>query len=164
MPGRVWGATVGFVRVFRRKDRRRRWHRAPIPRFFAGIGWVLALGLLALELTSVAAVLWNLIAQEVLLEDPMKYVKKGCDETGFACTVASSIFFTVVPLLVGSFVFVFWRLRRVQSPLLKQAKEQPRSWSRPRARSSAGWWDATMFATCCRTTFATATNGAPTSS
>jgi len=125
MPGRVWGATVGFVRVFRRKDRRRRWHRAPIPRFFAGIGWVLALGLLALELTSVAAVLWNLIAQEVLLEDPMKYVKKGCDETGFACTVASSIFFTVVPLLVGSFVFVFWRLRRVQSPLLKQAKEQP---------------------------------------
>ena len=107
------------------RRRRARLTQAPIRLFIALIGWLLALGLLVFVLFSVVAVLSNLIAQELLLERQMNYLKQGCDKAGFACAVASSIFFTVVPLLVGSFLFVFWRLRRVQRPLLKEAKKHP---------------------------------------
>lgn len=127
MPGLLWGAALNLVHVVTRRDRAQRWQRASIRRFFATVGWVFAALLLLLEVAAVLLVGWNLLADKPLefAVDPMNYVEERCDETGFACTVASSIFFTVVPLLVGSFVFVFWRMRRVQRPLVKRAKEQP---------------------------------------
>ncbi|MDQ3678196.1 MAG: hypothetical protein M3401_15605 [Actinomycetota bacterium] len=127
MPGQLWAAWLNLVHVVTRRDRAQRWQRAWIRRFFATVGWALAALLLLLEVAAVFLVAWNLLADKPLkfAVDPMNYVDKRCEETGFACTVASSIFFTVVPLLVGSFVFVFWRMRRVQRPLVKRAKEQP---------------------------------------
>ena len=70
-------------------------------------------------------VAWNIVFDDPLLGITMKGVKESCDETGFACSVATSIFFTVGPLAVGSFVFVFWRLQRVQRPLVAEARERP---------------------------------------
>lgn len=90
----------------------------------------MAILLLLLEVAAVVLVVANLSADEPISDtfwplDVMTDVQERCDQTGFACTIASSIFFTVVPLVVGSFVFVFWRLRRVQRPLVKLARSTP---------------------------------------
>ncbi|MEJ7656636.1 MAG: hypothetical protein WKF33_06380 [Thermoleophilaceae bacterium] len=90
------------------------------------IGWLFGLGLLVLALASLYLVVFD---KPVGFMKPfvgfMKDFKKQCDDTGFACNVATSIFFTVAPLLVGSFWFVSFTLWRVRRPVLKQAKEQP---------------------------------------
>lgn len=91
-------------------------------------GWTVrlaAIALLGLAAASILTVAWNVIFDDPLLGITMKGVKESCEETGFACSVATSIFFTVGPLAVGSFVFVFWRLQRVQRPLVREARERP---------------------------------------
>ena len=83
------------------------------------MGRVLGALLAVLTLASVAS---------VVLHEPfnvMKDVQDRCDDTGFACNIASSVFFTVGPLLVGSFWFVSLTLWRVRRPLLKQARIEP---------------------------------------
>lgn len=91
----------------------------------SSIGWILAAGMLVLAVVSALTVVWSLLFDEPFLGVTMKRVEDRCNDTGFACTVASSIFFTVGPLLIGSFVFVFARLRLVRRPFLKDAKERP---------------------------------------
>jgi len=118
-PARVWAATGELVRAFKRRDHRRRW-RQPWPRrILTRLGWLLG-GLLAgLTLVSVGSVAFY----EPL--GVMNDVTRRCDDTGFACNIASSVFFTVGPLLVGSFWFVSLTLWRVRLPLLKEARNAP---------------------------------------
>jgi len=119
-PARVWAAAGELVRAFKRRDHRRRW-RQPWPRrILTRLGWLLGALLLGLTLVSVASVLVHAPLSV------MKDAKRQCDDAGFACNIASSVFFTVGPLLVGSFWFVSFTLWRVRRPLLKRARTEPR--------------------------------------
>ena len=113
------------LRAFKRRNRGQHWPRSPLRFVTSSIGWILAAGMLFLAVLSALTVVSNLVFHEPFLDFTMKGVKRRCDQTGFACTVASSIFFTAGPLLIGSFVFVFARLRLVRRPFLKEARERP---------------------------------------
>jgi hypothetical protein len=122
---------VGFVADALRAGRRARlperrsWRQLELRSVLGVLAAVIALGIVVLAVTATATVAWNLITGSPLLSVTMNDVKQRCEETGFACNVATSLFFTVGPLLVGSFVFLFLRLRLVRRPLIRDAKERP---------------------------------------
>lgn len=118
-PGRVWAAARDLLRAFKRRDHGRRWRQPLRQRLLGRVGWVLGLLLLGVTVLSV----FSVVLHEPL--DTLRDVKQRCDDTGFACNIASSVFFTIGPLLVGSFWFVSLTLWRVRSPLVKQARNEP---------------------------------------
>ncbi|MDP8909183.1 MAG: hypothetical protein M3N47_08735 [Chloroflexota bacterium] len=101
--------------------RPRHWRR-PRKQIAAQIGRVLGLLLLGLVAVSVGTVAWSLFTGEPLLGITMRAAKRRCEDTGFACNIATSIFFTALPLAIGSFLFVFRRLRKVRRQFVKQAR------------------------------------------
>jgi hypothetical protein len=104
-------------------ERRPRWRRRRRP--VTWLGWTLGAALLGLAAISILTVVSSLVLHTPFLGITMGGVRQRCDATGFACTVASSIFFTIGPLLVGSLLFVVLRLRVVRRPLVKEARERP---------------------------------------
>ncbi len=83
------------------------------------VGWLFGLLLLVLTVVSVYSVVFH-HTLDALLD-----VKQRCDDTGFACNISTSVFFTIGPLLVGSFWFVSLTLWRLRGPLVKQARNEP---------------------------------------
>jgi hypothetical protein len=122
---RVLPAMRDLGRALPRPDRRKRWRPAARRTVLTRTGLVVGALLLVVAAASVITVLWNVVFDEPFLGFTMREIRRRCDETGFACNGATSIFFTVAPLLVGSFLFVLLRLRWVRRSLVKEATERP---------------------------------------
>jgi len=95
------------------------WHRL----------WTIVAIVLAVLLTVLAVVASVTAAGAVITGHSwgvtMNGVKDSCEKTGFACTVASSIFFTVGPIVILSVAFLYRQFRRVKRPLVQEARDRP---------------------------------------
>ncbi|MDQ3849977.1 MAG: hypothetical protein M3296_05110, partial [Actinomycetota bacterium] len=110
-----------FISAPRDPSRPRHWRR-PRKQIAAQVGRLLGLLLLGLVVVSVAMVVWTLFTGDPLAGITLKTAETRCDRTGFACSIATSIFFTALPIAIGSFLFVFRRLRKVRRRFVKQAR------------------------------------------
>jgi hypothetical protein len=109
--------------VLTTRNRPKRWSLAWRDRLIVlGLG-IFGLLLVGLALASIIAVV-GAVATGEAWGLTMNNIKDRCDQTGFACTIASSIFFTVAPLVVASGLFLYSRFRRAKRPLVKDAKER----------------------------------------
>jgi hypothetical protein len=115
------------LRMFRAlKPRRPRHWWLPRRRLAGGaILTVLALALIALAAAAAATAIVSVATGEPLFDWTMVEVKNSCEKTGFACNIATSLFFTALPLVVGGFAFAFVRLRRVRGSFVRTARTRP---------------------------------------
>jgi NACHT domain-containing protein len=110
------------MRVFeRRPDVRQRWRGR---RWFWRQVKFVVLAALALALTVVAVLaVWAFATGDQL--KPFADAAKRCADSGYACTIFSTVLFTAAPLTIGLVVFLAWRYRWIPTSYKRQAKEQP---------------------------------------
>ena len=107
------------------RNRPKRWSLGWSDRLIATALFVCAVLLTGLALVASFSAAFAVVTGEVPWGLTMNDVKNRCESTGFACTVASSIFFTVAPVIIASGLFLYLRFRRAKRPLVRQAKERP---------------------------------------